>query len=69
MKVYVVVFHKEDDDDEMVILKNVFSTKEKAERYIRETCKLTEDDNVNDFLEEMYDLSGIKLETREYEVN
>ncbi|GEM_PF-5710229 len=69
MKVYIIVFLDESSDDEILIVKKGFSTKDKAEQHIREMHKLTEDENVNDFLEEMYDLSGTKLEIREYEVD
>lgn len=72
MKVFIVIYYEELFDDskgELVQITKCFSTKEKAEQYLREMFELTDDTNVYDFLEEMYLLSGSTLEIREYEVD
>ena len=70
MKVYIVAFYDESfDNQDLVIIRNVFSKRDKAEQYIREKYGLPDDANIQDFLEEMFSLSGTRLDIREYEVD
>ena len=70
MKVYIVFFYDESfDNKDLVIIRNVFSKKDKAEQYIREKYGLPDDANVYDDIEEMWSLSGTRLDIREYEVD
>lgn len=68
MKVYIVFFYDELFRDDSCVIKSVCSTKMKAEQFIREFYKLPDEVSVDDYSKEMYDLSGTKLEIREYGV-
>lgn len=70
MKVYIVFFYDESfDNQDLVIIRKVFSKKDKAEQYIREKYGLSDDANVYDEIEEMWSLSGTRLDIREYEID
>lgn len=68
MRVYVVIFYYELFKDDSCVIKSICSTKMKAEQFIREFYKLPDDASVDDYSKKMYDLSGTKLEIREYGV-
>lgn len=70
MKVYIVIYYDEDyGNKDLVLIKGVFSKKDKAEHYVREHYNLPDGANIQDFLEEMFSLSGTRLDIREYEID
>lgn len=72
MKVFIVIYYDvlfDDSKRELVQITKCFSTREKAEQYLRERFKLTDDIDVYDFLEEVLDNSATTFLIREYEVD